>query len=38
MARQTIAANPKAHSISRHLYDKHFRSKHGRDAYDGQNK
>jgi hypothetical protein len=38
MASQTIAANPKARSISSHLHDKHFRRKHGRDAYYGQNK
>jgi len=37
MAFQTIAANPKARAISRHLHDKHFRRKHGRDAYYGQN-
>src|ERR1700676_2650527 len=38
MASQTIAANPRARSISQHLHDKHFRRKHGRDAYYGQNK
>src|SRR6266404_1829578 len=38
MASQTLAANPKARSISSHLHDKHFRRKHGRDAYYGQNK
>ncbi len=37
MAFQTIAANPKARAISRHLHDKHFLRKHGRDAYYGQN-
>jgi L-ribulose-5-phosphate 4-epimerase len=36
MAFQTIAANPKARAISRHLHDKHFLRKHGRDAYYGQ--
>jgi L-ribulose-5-phosphate 4-epimerase len=38
MASQTIAANPKARSISQHLHDKHFHRKHGRDAYYGQDK
>jgi L-ribulose-5-phosphate 4-epimerase len=38
MASQTIAANPKARRISQHLHDKHFRRKHGRDAYYGQDK
>jgi L-ribulose-5-phosphate 4-epimerase len=38
MASQTIAANPRARCISQHLHDKHFRRKHGRDAYYGQNK
>jgi L-ribulose-5-phosphate 4-epimerase len=38
MASQTIAANPKARRISQHLHDKHFRRKHGRDAYYGQGK
>jgi L-ribulose-5-phosphate 4-epimerase len=36
MASQTIAANPRARRLSRHLHDKHFRRKHGRDAYYGQ--
>jgi L-ribulose-5-phosphate 4-epimerase len=36
MAFQTIAANPKARAISRHLHEKHFLRKHGRDAYYGQ--
>jgi hypothetical protein len=36
MASQTLAANPKARSISSHLHEKHFRRKHGRDAYYGQ--
>jgi L-ribulose-5-phosphate 4-epimerase len=38
MASQTIAANPRSSSISRHLHQKHFRRKHGPDAYYGQNK
>jgi L-ribulose-5-phosphate 4-epimerase len=38
MASQTLAANPKARSISQHLHTKHFRRKHGRDAYYGQDK
>jgi L-ribulose-5-phosphate 4-epimerase len=38
MASQTLAANPKACNISKHLHDKHFHRKHGRDAYYGQNK
>jgi L-ribulose-5-phosphate 4-epimerase len=38
MASQTVAANPKARGISQHLHDKHFRRKHGRDAYYGQDK
>jgi len=38
MASQTIAANPRARCISQQLHDKHFRRKHGRDAYYGQNK
>src|SRR3981189_3054666 len=38
MASPTLAANPKARRISSHLHDKHFRRKHGRDAYYGQNK
>jgi L-ribulose-5-phosphate 4-epimerase len=36
MAFQTIVANPKARAISRHLHEKHFLRKHGRDAYYGQ--
>lgn len=36
LAFQTIAANPKARAISRHLHNKHFLRKHGRDAYYGQ--
>jgi L-ribulose-5-phosphate 4-epimerase len=36
MAFQTIAANPKARAISRHLHDKHFLRKHGSGAYYGQ--
>jgi len=38
MAFQTIAANPKARAISRHLHDKHFLRKHGTGAYYGQDK
>lgn len=38
MASRTIAANPRAQQISRHLHEKHFRRKHGRDAYYGQSK
>lgn len=38
MAFQTIAANPKARAISRHLHDKHFLRKHGVDAYYGQDR
>jgi L-ribulose-5-phosphate 4-epimerase len=36
MALQTIAANPKAAALSRHLHDKHFLRKHGKTAYYGQ--
>jgi L-ribulose-5-phosphate 4-epimerase len=36
MAFQTIAANPKARPLSRHLHDKHFFRKHGKTAYYGQ--
>jgi L-ribulose-5-phosphate 4-epimerase len=36
LALETIAANPKARSISKHLHDKHFLRKHGRTAYYGQ--
>ncbi|MGB7233016.1 MAG: L-ribulose-5-phosphate 4-epimerase AraD [Candidatus Acidiferrum sp.] len=32
MAFQTIAANPKAQAISKHLHDKHFLRKHGSTA------
>lgn len=35
---QTIAANPKARPISKHLHDKHFLRKHGGKAYYGQKK
>lgn len=38
MAFQTIAANPKAKPISKHLHEKHFLRKHGSGAYYGQNK
>jgi L-ribulose-5-phosphate 4-epimerase len=38
LAFQTLAANPKARAISRHLHDKHFLRKHGAAAYYGQNK
>jgi L-ribulose-5-phosphate 4-epimerase len=36
LALQTLAANPKARPISRHLHDKHFYRKHGSGAYYGQ--
>ena len=36
MASQTLAANPKARPISKHLHDKHFLRKHGPSAYYGQ--
>ena len=36
MAFQTIAANPKARPISKHLHEKHFQRKHGGAAYYGQ--
>jgi L-ribulose-5-phosphate 4-epimerase len=36
VAFQTIAANPRASAISRHLRDKHFSRKHGSSAYYGQ--
>jgi L-ribulose-5-phosphate 4-epimerase len=38
LALQTIAANPKARSISKYLHDKHFLRKHGSKAYYGQKK
>ena len=38
MAFQTLAANPKARPISKHLHDKHFSRKHGKNAYYGQKK
>ena len=38
MAFQTLAANPKARPISKHLHDKHFLRKHGSNAYYGQKK
>jgi len=36
MAAQTLALNPDAAPIPRHLHAKHFLRKHGRDAYYGQ--
>jgi L-ribulose-5-phosphate 4-epimerase len=36
MASETLAANPKARPISKHLHDKHFLRKHGPSAYYGQ--
>jgi L-ribulose-5-phosphate 4-epimerase len=36
MALQTIAANPKATTLARHLHEKHFFRKHGKTAYYGQ--
>lgn len=36
LALQTLAANPKARPLSRHLHDKHFYRKHGSGAYYGQ--
>jgi L-ribulose-5-phosphate 4-epimerase len=36
MAFQTLAANPKARPIPKHLHDKHFLRKHGSTAYYGQ--
>lgn len=36
MASQTLAANPKARPISKHLHDKHFLRKHGAGATYGQ--
>jgi L-ribulose-5-phosphate 4-epimerase len=36
MALQTIAANPKATALARHLHEKHFLRKHGKTAYYGQ--
>jgi L-ribulose-5-phosphate 4-epimerase len=38
MAFRTIAANPKARPISKHLHEKHFLRKHGSAAYYGQKK
>lgn len=38
MAFQTIAANPKARPISKHLVEKHFFRKHGKTATYGQGK
>ncbi len=36
IALETIAANPRASSISKHLHEKHFSRKHGSTAYYGQ--
>ena len=36
MAFHTLAANPRAKPISKHLHDKHFLRKHGGDSYYGQ--
>jgi len=36
LALQTLALNPRARSLSRHLHDKHFYRKHGTGAYYGQ--
>lgn len=36
MALQTLATNPRAQAISKHLHDKHFFRKHGPAAYYGQ--
>jgi L-ribulose-5-phosphate 4-epimerase len=36
MARKTLQVNPSAQPISAHLLDKHFKRKHGGDAYYGQ--
>lgn len=36
MATQTLAANPRARPITRHLHEKHFYRKHGSGAYYGQ--
>jgi L-ribulose-5-phosphate 4-epimerase len=38
IAFQTIAANPKARALPKHLHDKHFFRKHGETAYYGQKK
>jgi L-ribulose-5-phosphate 4-epimerase len=38
LAFHTLAANPKARAIPRHLHDKHFLRKHGDAAYYGQPK
>ncbi|HXE65146.1 MAG TPA: L-ribulose-5-phosphate 4-epimerase AraD [Bryobacteraceae bacterium] len=37
-ALQTLAVNPQSQPISRHLLDKHFFRKHGRNSYYGQAK
>jgi L-ribulose-5-phosphate 4-epimerase len=36
LALQTLAANPRAKPLSRHLHHKHFYRKHGSGAYYGQ--
>jgi len=36
LAAQTLAANPRARPLSRHLHHKHFYRKHGSGAYYGQ--
>jgi L-ribulose-5-phosphate 4-epimerase len=36
LAAATFALNPKARPLARHLLDKHYRRKHGPDAYYGQ--
>jgi L-ribulose-5-phosphate 4-epimerase len=38
LALKTIAINPKARPISKHLHEKHFFRKHGKTATYGQNK
>ncbi|HLZ49458.1 MAG TPA: L-ribulose-5-phosphate 4-epimerase [Candidatus Acidoferrum sp.] len=38
VAFRTLAANPRARPISKHLHDKHFLRKHGSSAYYGQEK
>jgi L-ribulose-5-phosphate 4-epimerase len=38
VAFRTIATNPRARPISKHLHDKHFLRKHGSSAYYGQEK
>lgn len=36
LAAQTLAVNPRARPLSRHLHEKHFYRKHGSGAYYGQ--